>query len=269
MARVRRAISAYGSRINFQCIDRGLPGWESKVMMAIPHPLPEHSDMPVPHIYKEFFHQARQVETYIKIWTEDDHFKGRPLESLFYYSTPDIKAEQSISFGEFIAKTNDLAQRYGLSVRPPEDTIKDVAISGKAIYAMSMHILDRSRSQSKDLAQMEQLVPIVRDFATLVESLVSFDHPQPRSRINFDDLFTMNAKMGLRQVYDHLELFDERKSAMMAKKADKKISELFASLPGEFQDQMTTFAIILEGGRHGRQQANTLKELAEPTGPGL
>lgn len=225
--------------------------------------------MSVPHIYKEFFHQARQVETYIKIWTEDDHFKDRPLESLFYYSIPDIKAEQSISFGEFIAKTNELALRYGLSVRPPEDTIKDVAISGKAIYAMSMHILDRARSQSKDLAQMEQLVPVVRDFATLVESLVSFDHPQPRSRIDFNELFTMNAKMGLRHVYDHLELFDEEKSLMAAKKAHKKISELFSSLPGDFQNQMTTFAIVLEGGRHGRQQATKLKERAEPTGPSL
>lgn len=225
--------------------------------------------MSAPHIYKEFFHQTRQIETYIKIWTEDDHFKGRPLESVLHFATPVIKAEQSITFGDFIAKTNDLAQRYGLSVRPPEDTIKDVAISGKAIYAMSMHILDRSRSQSKDLAQMEQLVPVVRDFATLVESIVSFDHPEPRRRINFNDSFTMSAKMGFRHVYDHLELFNEEKSLVMAKKADTKISALFASLPGEFQDQMTTFAIILEGGRHGRQQANTLKELAESTGPGL
>lgn len=225
--------------------------------------------MPVPQIFKEFFHQARQVETYIKLWTENDNYKGRPLESLFYYSTPDIKAEQPITFGEFIAKTDELAQRYGSSVRPPEDTIKDVAISGKAIYAMSMHILDRSRSQSKDLAQMEQLVPVVKDFAALVESLVSFDHPQPRSHINFNDLFTMNAKMSLRRVYDHLELFDEKKSSIMAEKADKKISKLFSSLPGDFQDQMTTFAIILEGGRHGHQQATKLKELAEPTGPAL
>lgn len=218
--------------------------------------------MPAPQIYKEFFHQARQVETYIKIWAEDDHFKNRPLESVFHFSTPEIKDETGISFGEFISKTDELAKRYGLSVRRPEDSIKDVVITGKALYAMSMHILNQARSQSKNLAQMEQLVPVVRDFAAMVESLVSFEHPEPRRRINFIDSFTMNAKMGLRHVFDHLELFNEEKSLVMARKADKKISELFASLPGEFQDQMTTFAIILEGGRHGRQQANKLKEKA-------
>lgn len=227
--------------------------------------------MSVPHIYREFFHQVNQVESYVRLWAEDDDFNSRPLESMFQVRPPQIKAETSISFGEFIAKANELAQRHGLSLRPPQDSTKDVAISGKALYAMAISILDRAKCQSRDLEQMEQLVPVVKDFAELVESLVSFDHPKPELNdiAEFNDMYMMQAKMGLRQVYDHLELFSEEQAMAKAKKDHVKITKLFESLPGQFQDEMTLFAIVIEGGEHGRYQANKLKALAEPDGPSL
>lgn len=247
-----------------------LPSRQSTVIMAKPLPT-RGEDMPVPHIYKEFFHQVNQVESRVKLWAEDDYFKSRPLESMFHFRDPLIKEETSISFGEFISKADDIAHRYGLSVRPPQDSTKDVSISGIALYGMAINILDLASAQSRNLKQMEQLVPVIRDFVELIESLVSFDHPDPQLNNieSFSDMYMMNAKMGLRQVYDHLELFNEKQALAKAKKDHTKITRLFETLPGDVQDQMILFAIVLEGGEHGRQQANKLKALAEPDGPGI
>lgn len=238
-------------------------------MMSIQPSQREKPHMSVPQIYKEFFHQVRQVETNIRVWKESDRFQGSPLEAVFHFDAPAIKGEKELSFGEFISAANELAQRYGVEIRPPEDSIKDVPIGGKALYAMAMHIMNRARSQSKDLGQMEQLVPVVKDFVSLVESFISFEHPEPRQHFKFNDFYVMNAKMGLRHIYDHLELFSEEEALAMAEKTEKKITELFGSLPGEFQDHMTSFAIILDAGNHGRHQGRKLKAAAEPAGPGL
>lgn len=225
--------------------------------------------MPAPKIYREFFHAVSHLEPMVRLWSEDPHFKDKALSSMFLHLVPSSSKGECLTFGAFIDKLNQLANKYGDAVRLPEATVKEVVINSDDIYVMAQHIVNRSRSHSKDLNHMEQLVPLVKELLVLVDSLIDVEHFEPQQRIDFEKDFVLNAKMAMRRRFDHLELFDEEKAKAMAKAAEAKITPLFESIPGAFQDEMTSFAIILEGGQHGLQQANTLKELAEPTGPGL
>ena len=225
--------------------------------------------MQLTQIHREFFHAVSHLEPMVRLWSEDPHFKDRTLASLFPHPAPSFSRGENLTFGEFIDKINYLANKHGGAVRLPETPIKDVVINSDDIYVMAQYIVNRSRSHSKDLNHMEQLVPLVKELLVLVDSLIDVEHFEPQQRIDFEKDFVLNAKMAMRRRFDHLELFDEEKAKAMAKAAEAKITPLFESIPGAFQDEMTSFAIILEGGQHGLQQANTLKELAQPTGPGL
>jgi hypothetical protein len=225
--------------------------------------------MSVPQIHKEFFHAVSHLEPMVRLWSEDPHFKDKALAALFLHPIPSYSKGESLTFGAFIDKINQIANKYGDAVRLPEAPVRDVAINSDDIYVMAQHIVNRSRCHAKDLSQMEQLVPLVKALLELVDSLIDVKHFQPQQRIDFERDFVLHAKIFMRRRFDHLELFDEEKAKAMAKVSEAKITPLFESLPGAFQDEMTSFAIILEGGQHGLKQANTLKELAESTGPAL
>lgn len=188
--------------------------------------------MSTPQIHLEFFHQAMQVETLIQLWAQDQHYQDRGLDEMFYYQTPVMKTEIPVSYSQFMAKVNDLAQRYGTAVRMPQDALKDIHLSGKAIYGLSLHVLDRARVQSSDLRDLSTLKPLVNDFVALIEAYVSFDHPQPRARIKFNDSYAMTAKIAFRSRNGDLDQFNDGKCLAMAKRADKKISEMFSDVPG-------------------------------------
>jgi hypothetical protein len=225
--------------------------------------------MSVPQIHKEFFHAVSHLEPMVRLWSEDPHFKDKALAALFHHPIPSYSNGESLAFGAFIDKLNQLANKHGDAVRLPEAPVKDVVINSDDIYVMAQHIVNRTRSHCRDLGQMEQLLPLVKELLVLVDSLIEVKHFEPQQRIDFEKDFVLHAKIFMRRRFDHLELFDEEKAKAMAKTAEAKITPLFESLPGAFQDEMTSFAIILEGGQHGLKQANTLKELAESAGPCL
>jgi hypothetical protein len=225
--------------------------------------------MSIPQMHREFFHAVSHLEPMVELWSQNPRFKDRALASMFPHPVPSFTKGEGITFGAFIEKLNQMANRHGDAVRLPESPVKDVRITSDDIYVMAQHIVNRSRVHVKDLTQMEELVPLVRGLLELVDSLIEVKHFEPQQHIDFEKDFVLHAKIFMRRRFDHLELFDEDEAKVMAKAAEAKITPLFESLPGAFQDEMTSFAIILEGGKHGLKQANTLKELAEANGPGL
>jgi hypothetical protein len=214
-------------------------------------------------MHREFFHAVSHLEPMVQIWSEDPKFQGRSLSSMFHHPIPDMCQGRSITFGEFIDKLNQFAGRHGDTVRQPEAALKDVVIDSAGIYSMALQIINRSRTHSKDLGQLEQLVPLVRELVELVDSMIEVKHFEPLARIDFERDFVLNAKMAMRRRFDRLELFDEDKAKTVAKSTEEKIKPLFAALPGAFQDEMTFMAIILEGCDHGFKQAKHLKDKHE------
>jgi hypothetical protein len=226
--------------------------------------------MPLTQVHKEFFHAVSHLEPMVSLWSEDPHFNDRSLANMFHYDLPTTMAGKDLTFGEFIDKIDQLAGQHGGSVLSPQGNVRNVKVDSAAIYAMSLHIVDRARCHCHNLAEMEQMVPLVNQLVGLVESLIDVKHGEPRIPHNFERDFLRNANMGFVRRKGRVDLFDEVKAIAMAEKAEEAIKPLFASLPGAFQDQMTFIALVLEGSQHGFQQAADLKRFEqEQAGPGL
>lgn len=206
--------------------------------------------------HRNLFYAASRLEPILLAWST--HFRSRKLDDIFWHDVPSFRRQEKRTFGDFMDGMDRIAKKYSCTIHPASDEARAMPINGREAYAMAMHLLVDALGSTRTLKREGQLVPVVQDIVSMVETWGDFKHPAYGKKLNFDSEFLYYAKSGFVGSGADLDDFSEGKARSIAPRMGQRLKQSFSEVPGEFGNQMLSFAVIVAGDDHGEAQAKRI-----------
>lgn len=203
--------------------------------------------------HRNLFHVARQIEPILLVLPAK-HGR-RKLDDFFWHDIPSFKRQETRTFGDFIDALDLIAKKYSCAIPSASDEARGITITGRQAYAMAMYLLVKGITPASTMRRVGQLIPVVKDIVAMIETWGEFKHPAYGNKIDVDAEFVYYAKAGFIDSGADINDFNKGRARSRATKASVELKKMFAEVPGEFGNQMLSYAVIVAGDDHGVVQA--------------
>lgn len=203
--------------------------------------------------HRNLFHAARNIEPMLLAWSTKH--RHRALDDIFWHDIPSFRWQETRTFGDFIDDLGQIAKEYSCAIPSASNEAREMPITGREAYAMAMYVLVQGITPSSTMKRVGQLIPVVKDIVSMIETWGSFKHPAYGKKIDVDAEFVYYAKAGFVYSGADLDDFNKDRARSRAAKASVELRKMFAEVPGEFGNQMLSYAVIVAGDDHGVAQA--------------
>lgn len=206
--------------------------------------------------HRDLFYAAGRIEPVLLAWsTKRQH---RKLDDIFWHDIPAFKRQEKRTFGDFMDGIDRIARKYSCTVHQASDEARSMPINGREAYAMAMHLLVNALGSTRTLKRADQMIPVVQDIASMIETWGEFKHAPYGTKLDFDKEFVYYAKGGFVGSGADIDDFSVSKAQLRATKVREPLKLAFSKVPGEFGNQMLSFAVIVAGDDHGVVQAKSV-----------
>lgn len=202
--------------------------------------------------HRNLFHAARQIEPILLVLPAKH---GRRKLDFFWHDIPSFKRQDTRTFGDFIDSLDLIAKKYSCAIPSASDEARGIKITGSQAYAMAMYLVAKGITPSHTMKRIGQLIPVVKDIVAMIETWGEFKHSAYGNKIDVGAEFYYYAQAGFIDSGADTKDFNKGRARSRATKASVDLKKMFAEVPGEFGNQMLSYAVIVAGDDHGIAQA--------------
>jgi hypothetical protein len=204
-----------------------------------------------------FFYAVNFLEARLGILLNDHERVS--IQQVFQVIPPVMKNQIELTFGGYLEDLDAIARKYGCEVNPWAPALRDAKITPEIAYAMSVNFAKSAFMNIKNIAGLEQLIPVVKDVHALLDTYAEFEQKPAQRLLNLKDSFVRSAMMNFRSVHDQLSDFDEVNGEAVAARSVPKLSIKFQANLGEIYDSLVFQATLMKGRAEGLRQAELFK----------
>lgn len=206
--------------------------------------------------HRDLFYAVSRIEAILLAWSTN--LQHRKLDDIFWHDIPAFKRQEKRTFGDFMDGIDRIARKYSCTIHPASDEARSMPINGREAYAMAMYLLVSALASTRTLRRADQMIPVIKDIVSMIETWGEFKHSTYGTKLDFYKEFVYYAKGGFVGSGADIEDFSARKAELRAAKVRDPLKLAFCKVPGEFGNQMLSFAVIVAGDDHGVVQAKSV-----------